>query len=297
MTFNPDADVSGNKAVHRGPGRGVKAAGGVGVVGLIVVLVSLFTGQNLTGLTPLIDDIIGGGSNDSSTANETVVANCETGKDANADDGCRVAATQLALDQFWATQVKGYTPATLVTYDGSTTSACGTADNSVGPFYCPSDNSVYIDPTFFQLMRQQFGASAGNLAQIYIVAHEWGHHIQDITGISAAHSSRASGPASDSVRIELQADCFAGAFIQNMSTTTDPHGQPYLYPPTKQQLEDALNAASSVGDDHIQQQTTGRVRPEAFTHGTSEQRQRWFDSGFENGVKGCDTFAPSAGDL
>ncbi len=295
MTFNPNADVSGNKAVHRG--RGAAAAGGIGIVGIIILLVSLFTGHDFTGLTPLIDGVLGSGESRRAEADETVIADCNTGEDANKDDSCRIAATQLALDDFWSKEVQGYTSATLVIYDDSTISACGPANNSIGPFYCPRDKSVYIDPQFFQLMRQQFGASAGDLAQIYIVAHEWGHHIQDITGISAAHSSRATGPASDSVRIELQADCFAGAFIQNMATTTDPNGQPYLLPPSKQQLSDALNAAASVGDDHIQKEATGRVHPESFTHGTSEQRQRWFDSGYENGVNGCDTFAPSGNNL
>ncbi|WRS29412.1 neutral zinc metallopeptidase [Actinomycetaceae bacterium MB13-C1-2] len=296
MTFNPNADVSTSKATRRG--HSARNTGfGVGAVGVIVLLVSLFTGHNFTGLTPMITGMLDPDQDQVVAASESVIEDCATGQDANEDDACRLAASQLALDDYWAQHVKGYTPATMIIYDGSTMSACGQANNSVGPFYCPADRGVYIDPAFFQLMRQDFGASAGNLAQIYIVSHEWGHHIQNITGISDAHSSRASGADSDSVRIELQADCFAGAFIKDMTTTTDVNGQPYLLEPTKEQLVDALNAAASVGDDHIQEQATGRVQPESFTHGTSEQRQKWFTSGYTSGIGGCDTFAVSGSEL
>lgn len=295
MTFNPNADVSTSKAVRRS--RGASAGVGVGVVGVILLVVSLFTGHNFTALTPLINGVIDPVSGGDSSISESVISGCSTGQDANEDDACRIAATQLALDDFWGRNVKGYTTATTVIYDGSTMSACGQANNSVGPFYCPADQGIYIDPAFFQLMRRDFGASAGNLAQIYIVAHEWGHHIQNITGISDAHSSRASGADSDSVRIELQADCFAGAFIRDMTSTTDVNGQPYLLEPTKAELADALNAAASVGDDHIQATATGHVRPESFTHGTSEQRQKWFTSGYTSGISGCDTFSVSGSQL
>lgn len=292
MTFNPNADVSNTRARRAGRGA-VKVGGGVGVIGVIVLLVSLFTGQDFTGLIPAID----GGAQGGGSADSALIAECQTGADANEDDACRIAAVQLSLDQFWDANMDNYRPPSLTIVDGSTSTACGTASNAVGPFYCPPDEGIYIDPTFFQLLRQQYGASAQQLAQVYIVAHEWGHHIQNITGIMDRFPNNGSGPASNGVRLELQADCFAGAWVGEMTETKDANGQPYLIAPTEAELRDALNAAATVGDDHIQQQSGQRVNPEAFTHGTSEQRQRWFATGFQKGVAACDTFSPSGVNL
>ena len=139
-------------------------------------------------------------------------------------------------------------------------------------------------------MRQQFGASADELAQLYIVGHEWGHHIQNITGTMSDHPNNGTGAESNGVRIELQADCYAGAWLGDVTSLTDDNGTPYLQTPNQEQIDDALNAAFVVGDDHIQKQSTGSVNPESFTHGSSEQRQKWFTSGYENGLGSCDTF-------
>jgi predicted metalloprotease len=286
MTFNPDADVSGNSARRRGRGAVVAGAGGVGVLGLIALIAGPLLGIDLTGLLGG-DGGTGGGAE---PAGGSVIEDCLTGEDANENVDCRVASSQLALDAYWSKHVDGYRPPQLIIVDGATQSSCGTASNQVGPFYCPPDETVYIDPTFFDLMRQQFGASAGDLAQLYIVGHEWGHHIQYITGTMDRYPNNGTGPDSNGVRTELQADCYAGAWIARMSEDKDKNGVPYLQPSTEQQRVDALNAAFTVGDDHIQEQS-GFVNPESFTHGTSEQRQYWFANGYANGLDVCaDTF-------
>lgn len=290
MTFNPDADISGNTTRRRGRGAVIAGAGGVGVLGIIALIAGPLLGIDLTGL-------LGGGTEGGSPAGGgSVIEDCKTGQDANEDVDCRMAGAQVALDAFWAENTTGYRPPQLIVVDGSTPTGCGTASNAVGPFYCPPDESVYIDPTFFQVMQQQFGASAGDLAQLYIVGHEWGHHIQYITGTMDRYPNNGTGPDSNSVRTELQADCYAGAWIGRMTEQTDADGDPYLQPSTEAQRRDALNAALVVGDDHIQEQS-GFVNPESFTHGSSEQRQAWFASGYQSGLDVCDTFAVSGDEL
>lgn len=290
MTFNPDADISGHKT-RKSSGKTAAIAGGgaLGLGAIVVLVVNLLSGGDVD-LSPLL-----GGDSGSSTAtqgSESSLSECETGADANANVECRMAGAQVALDDYWGEHVQGYVAPTLTVVNGSTGTACGTASNAVGPFYCPSDQGVYVDPTFFDLMQQQFGASAGDLAQLYIVGHEWGHHIQNITGVMSAHPGRETGPGSDGVRIELQADCYAGAWIGAMTESTDAAGNPYLEAPTEKQLEDALNAALVVGDDHIQEMS-GFSNPESFTHGSSANRQHWFASGYQNGLGTCDTFDAS----
>lgn len=283
MTFNPDADVSGNTARRRGRGAVVAGAGGVGLLGIIALIAGPLLGIDLSGL-------IGGGGatgGGSEPSEGSVIEDCLTGQDANENVDCRVASSQLALDGFWEDHVEGYRAPQLIIVDGATSTACGTASNAVGPFYCPPDETVYIDPAFFQLMQQQFGASAGNLAQLYIVGHEWGHHVQHITGVMERYPQNGTGPDSNGVRIELQADCYAGAWIGQMSKEKDENGVPYLQPPTEAEREDALNAANTVGDDNIQQQS-GSVNPDSFTHGTSEQRTYWFANGYQNGLDVCE---------
>ena len=281
MTFNPDADISGNTTRRRGRTAAIAGGAGVGVLGIIALIAGPLLGIDLT---PLLGGGTPGGGGE--PAGGSVIENCDTGAQANADVDCRMAGAQLALDAFWADNVEGYRAPQLIVVDGSTGTACGTASNAVGPFFCPGDETVYIDPTFFQLMQQQFGASAGNLAQLYIVGHEWGHHIQYITGEMDRYPNNGTGPASNGVRIELQADCYAGAWIGRMSEETDANGVPYLQPSTEAQRVDALDAAFAVGDDHIQEQS-GFVNPESWTHGSSAQRQRWFAEGYKNGLGVC----------
>ena len=288
MTFNSNADVSGSGAQRRGPGGGA-IAGGIGGLGAIaVILLQIFTGGDFSSL------LTGGGGMQAGEGTE--ITDCNTGADANASVDCRLVAGSKVINSFWAGQVQNYRPPQLVIVDGSTPTACGTASNATGPFYCPPEETVYIDPTFFDVLEQQFGDQAGELAQLYVLAHEYGHHIQQITGIFDRYPNNGTGPESNGVRTELQADCFAGGFIEDMSQQTDANGVPYLQAPTEDQIRDALDAAAAVGDDHIQSQS-GRVNPESWTHGSSEQRQRWFATGFRYEVGSCDTFSVSGSDL
>jgi predicted metalloprotease len=291
MTFNDNASVGGNSARRRGGGGIAVAGGGIAGLGAIAVLLfQLFTGTDLSGL-------LGGGGVPNPNDTGEAIANCETGADANASDDCRLAAASLSINQFWAENVEGYREPQLVIVDGSTGTQCGTASNQTGPFYCPPEEGIYVDPTFFALLREQFDASAGPLAQLYVLAHEYGHHIQQITGIMQQYPNNGSGEDSNGVRTELQADCFAGAWVAAASQTEDENGVPYLEPPTPQQINDAINAAQTVGDDHIQQQSGGQVNPETWTHGSSEQRARWFNAGLTGGIQACDTFAVAGNDL
>ena len=178
-------------------------------------------------------------------------------------------------------------------FDGATNTGCGAATSDVGPFYCPADSTAYFDPGFFQELVDRFGSSGGPLAQEYVVAHEFGHHIQNVLGNLDRAQQDPQGPESGAVRVELQADCYAGLWVRYATTQQDPQtGLPFLEPLTEQDLQDALSAASAVGDDRIQQAATGRVSPEAWTHGSSAQRQKWFYQGYTTGdINQCDTFA------
>lgn len=291
MTFTPDADLSTNTTRRRGRNAAIAGGAGVGVLGLIALIAGPLLGIDLTGL------LGGGTSPDGSGTGESVIENCDTGQDANENVDCRMAGAQVALDAFWGENVEGYVAPTLTVVDGSTSTQCGTASNAVGPFYCPPEQGVYVDPTFFALMQQQFGASAGDLAQLYIVGHEWGHHIQNIVGTMDEYPNNGTGPGSNGVRMELQADCYAGAWIGRISEQEDADGVPYLVKPTETEIEDALNAAAAVGDDHIQEMS-GVSNPESWTHGSSEQRQFWFAQGFSEGLGVCaETFTRSVDDL
>ncbi|MCE7481133.1 MULTISPECIES: KPN_02809 family neutral zinc metallopeptidase [Microbacterium] len=287
MTFNPDSDISGHRT--RRPGRTAAiAGGGVGILGILALLAGPLFGIDLSGL-------VGGGTQGGGAPESSgTVLECQTGQDANTQDDCRMAGAQVLLDDYWAQRVEGYTPPQLYVFEGQTSTQCGTASNSVGPFYCPPEQGVYIDPDFFQIMRQQFGASAGELAQLYIVGHEWGHHIQNITGVMTQYPNNGTGPGSNGVRTELQADCYAGAWLADAAELEDENGVEYLQTPTEAQLKDALNAALVVGDDQIQEMS-GFSNPESFTHGSSANRQYWFASGYQDGLGTCDTFDASVG--
>lgn len=291
MTFNEDANVGRSKARRRGRNTAIAGGGVVGVGAIAVLLIQMFGGPDLTGLLGL------GGGEAQPQGGGTVIENCETGRDANERDDCRLVLGAEAIDQFWAEELEGYREPQLIIVDGSTSTQCGTASNATGPFYCPPEETVYIDPTFFGLLRSQFEASAGELAQLYVLAHEYGHHVQHITGIFEQHPNNGTGPDSNGVRTELQADCFAGAWVTAMTEQEDADGDPYLLEPTPQQIADALDAAATVGDDHIQEESGGQVNPESWTHGSSEQRQRWFDVGRDGGIRACDTFSVSGNEL
>jgi predicted metalloprotease len=291
MTFNDNASVGGNTARRRGGGAAIAGGGIAGLGAIAVLLFQLFTGTDLSGL------LGGGGAPAGGDDSGTAIENCQTGADANARDDCRLAAASLALDQYWEEEVQGYQKPQLIIVDTSTGTQCGTASNQTGPFYCPPEQNVYVDPTFFALLREQFDATAGPLAQLYVLAHEYGHHVQNITGIMEQNPNNGTGPDSNGVRMELQADCFAGAWVGDMTEQVDENGVPFLEAPTQQQIADAINAAQTVGDDHIQQESGGAVNPESWTHGSSEQRQRWFETGYRSGVSACQTFGIPGGSL
>ena len=294
MTFNDDAKYSG-KGVRKSGRRTGLAVGGGGLGLVAIVLLSQLLGVDLSGL-------LGGGTTGSSSEGETTaLTNCDFGDDANADVECRVGFTRDSLEDYWAEQAPAlgipYVSPNIQLFIDGVDTGCGAATSAVGPFYCPADQLIYLDTAFYDTLRTQFGATAGPLSQLYVVGHEWGHHIQNLAGTFATADTSQAGPASDAVRVEVQADCFAGAWLGSAAETTDADGVRLLEPITDAQIADALNAASAIGDDRIQEKTQGQVNPETWTHGSSEMRQKWFQTGYTNGAEACDTFAVADADL
>ena len=291
MTFNEDARSGGSKVSRRGRNTAIGVGGG-GLAVIILAIASQFLGFDLTGLAP----IFSGEQNQSQSGSP--LENCQTGADANANVDCRMDFAGQSLDRYWADTLPQfgvtYRTTTINIFSGQIDSGCGAASSAMGPFYCPADEQIYLDTSFYETLRTQFGASGGPLAEMYVLAHEWGHHIQNISGIMNGLNLRDSGPRSDGVRLELQADCFAGAWVGAASTIKDANGVTFLEPVTREQIAQALSAASAVGDDHIQASTQGQVTPETWTHGSSEQRQQWFVTGYNGGPNSCDTFASGA---
>jgi predicted metalloprotease len=290
MTFNEGSDISGGRTSRRGRTTGI-ALGGGGLGILAIILIGNLLGVDLSGLVDPNAGAPGTSPTDSS------LEQCQTGEDANENLDCRMKGAAASLEEFWSNTLDGATPTEIALFTGSVNTGCGGATSAVGPFYCPRDQVIYIDTAFFEQLRTQFGSSGGPLAQLYVVGHEWGHHIQNITGIMSNLNLQTTGPASDGVRLELQADCFAGAWIAGASTTLDDSGTPYLKPPTDAEIRDALSAAAAVGDDNIQEQTQGQVQPETWTHGSSDARQKWFLVGYQQGANACDTFGAPASEL
>ena len=299
MSFNDNArlDTSQVESGGRsggGPG-GVVVGGGIG--GIIMLILALIFGINPS-------DLPTGGTTSGSDTSQVDAggqqtddfAKCQTGADANQDAECRVIGTVNSVQAYWTAELprygKQWQPTKTVLYSGATQSQCGTASNQVGPFYCPLDQRVYIDADFFGLLTQRFGADDGALAQEYVVAHEYGHALQDQLGLLGRAQQDPQGPESGAVRTELMADCLAGVWAKHASSTPGADGQPFLKELTTQDIQSALSAASAVGDDQIQAKTQGRVTPENWTHGSAEARQRWFLQGYKTGdLNQCDTFA------
>jgi predicted metalloprotease len=182
-----------------------------------------------------------------------------------------------------------------VTFSGGTpTDGCGQAASDMGPFYCPNDQTIYFDPSFFkQILQGQLNGPSGAFVEPYVIAHEFGHHVQNLLGTMRKVKTQ-QGPNSDSVRLELQADCYAGMWARNATSTEDSQGNVLIQDLTDQDIQEGIAAAKAVGDDTIQKETTGAVNPEQWTHGSSEARVRWFMTGFQNGtLDACDTFSVS----
>ena len=277
MTFRGNARLDPSQVEDqrgRGGGLGGSVIVGGGGIGLVILIVSLLLGVNplsdYTGTNPSIDGA-------------PSVQDCHTGADANKRDDCRIVGFVDSVQKYWgdefARRAETYLPAKTVLFTAYTQGACGLAQTAMGPFYCPEDEKVYLDLTFFQELTQRFGARGAPFAEGYVVAHEYGHHVQNQLGLLTQTGSNAQ-----SVRVELQADCLAGVWARHAADTG------YLEQPTDAEIAQALDAAASVGDDRIQQETQGRVSPEQWTHGSSAQRQQWFRTGYQTGdLERCDT--------
>ncbi|MCT9623014.1 neutral zinc metallopeptidase [Curtobacterium sp. C2H10] len=291
MTFNDDSQLKGGKVTRRGRGAAI-GGGAVGVGAIVVFLIAQFTGVDLSGI---IDG--GNGTTEIQQRGETIdaAAECRTGRDANLKIECRMEGAAESLDGYWTSESRklgiAYTTPGFILFEGSTSTSCGQASAATGPFYCPPDRAIYLDTAFYDDLQSKYGSSGGPLAQMYVVAHEWGHHIQQLQGAFANTDRSGTGASSGSVRVELQADCYAGAWVGDAATTKDANGETFFEPITRAEIEDALSAASAVGDDSIQERSSGRVDPDSFTHGSSEQRQNWFLRGYQRGATACDTFS------
>ncbi|WP_019969427.1 neutral zinc metallopeptidase [Mycobacterium sp. 141] len=291
MTFNEgmqiDTSTTSTGGGGRGPGRGLAIGGGLG--GLLVVVVALFLGIDPGTIMPQQQQIDAGGAQ----AQGIDLSHCKTGADANKYVECRVVATGNSVDGVWSQLLKGYTRPHMKLFKDQVNTGCGPATTAVGPFYCPVDQTAYFDTGFFQVLVDQFGSSGGPLAQEYVVAHEYGHHVQNLLGVLGRAQQDPQGATGAGVRTELQADCYAGVWAHYASITKqESTGVPYLEPLSDKDIADALSAAQSVGDDRIQKAATGRVNPETWTHGSSAERQKWFTVGYQTGdPKKCDTFA------
>jgi predicted metalloprotease len=278
-----------------GGGRGIAVGGGgLGLVGLIIVVVlQLAGGGDGGGAGAALGGLSGLGQGE--TADNTELdQRCRTGADANDSVECAVVADIESIQDFWGTTLGAdYVPTDTVFFSGSVQTSCGAASSGSGPFYCPADQLVYIDLSFFDQLQQDFGAQGGLFVNAYVIAHEYGHHVQNLLGTNAQVQQGVTGPDSGTVRLELQADCYAGAWANHAETVPDDSGQPLIAEINQDDIDRALDAAARIGDDFIQQNLgSGRVDQDAFTHGSSEQRQKWFMTGYETGdPRQCDTFA------
>ena len=287
MTFNEGMQIDTSTASSSGGGGGMIALGG-GLGGLLIVVVAL-----LLGVDPgrVVDQ------QQMNTRDYAApgfdLSQCKTGADANKYVQCRVVATGNSVDAVWHQLMQGYTRPHVRLFSGQVDTGCGPASSAVGPFYCPVDQTAYFDTDFFQVLVDRFGSSGGPLAQEYVVAHEYGHHVQQLQGNLGRAQQGAQGAEGNGVRTELQADCYAGIWAHYASTTKqESTGVPYLQPLSDKDIQDALSAAASVGDDRIQKASTGRTNPESWTHGSSAERQKWFTIGYQTGdPKQCNTFA------
>ncbi|WP_430866911.1 KPN_02809 family neutral zinc metallopeptidase [Demequina aurantiaca] len=295
MTFNSGSRINSSRVQRRGSGRVGGRTGGVaiggGAVGLVFVIAWLLLGGDPAALTTGAV----GSAVDDPAAQQQYEDECQTGADANESSDCRVAGGVNSLDAYWEPTLADYGVTLaypgIVAFDATTSTACGQATAAIGPFYCPSDQTVYLDVAFYQVLADDLGASDGPLAELYVLAHEYAHHIQNELGVFDIADRSGTGADSDSVSVELMADCLAGVWAGHAATAPDESGTPFLQPLTQTDVADALSAVAAVGDDSIQQSTQGSVNPETFTHGTSAQRQEQFELGYTTGDPAqCDSF-------
>jgi predicted metalloprotease len=316
MRFNPKARLDRGQVSDggRGGGRGgggmggggmripmpggTKAGGGIGGILVIILFVVLTQcvggGGGLPGGSGLDPSQLQDAGEDSGRYDD-----CKTGADANESTDCARVAVVNSIQDFWEGELPSaagveYAMSETHTFTGQTGTGCGAASSQVGPFYCPQDDTVYLDTGFFdEVLEQQLGGPDGGFVEAYVIGHEYGHHIQDLTGTMGQVRTQ-QGPDSDAVRLELQADCYAGMWARSATQTEDDSGEVLIAELTDEDIRLAIEAAETVGDDRIQRKTSGRVNPEGWTHGSAEQRQRWFTVGYESGdYRACDTFSAS----
>jgi predicted metalloprotease len=268
---------------------GLPMGGGIGgIVLFIIVAIAVAKMGGVPG---------SGGSAGSSSGSTSGTDSCRTGADTTQQQ-CRILDDVNSVQSFWKANLPAmagvdYSIAKIVYFTGSTSTSCGEATVQSGPFYCPGDDRVYLELGFFDdMLKGQLGASGGDFSDAYVVAHEYGHHVQDLLGTLRKNQSSQTGPKSPSVRIELQADCYAGIWAHNATTAKDAHGHTYIEDLTTSDIRSAINAATAVGDDHIQRLGGGAVDQEQWTHGSSAERVRWFLAGYHQGtLAACDTFS------
>ncbi|HET6627565.1 MAG TPA: neutral zinc metallopeptidase [Nocardioidaceae bacterium] len=311
MRFNPKARLDRSQVQNRrgssgrgggmgfpvrAGGRGLGVGGGIGGVIVLIIIVLLNSGLFSGGGGQDSAPGSGSGSGPVSTGGEQL-SHCRTGADANQDRDCARVAIVNSIQSFWSQALPQqsdarYTEADTVIFSDRVDTGCGAATAQVGPFYCPVDKLVYLDTTFFKdMLEGQLGGTDADFAEAYVLAHEYGHHVQDLLGTMGRVRTQ-QGAGSDAVRLELQADCYAGMWTRFATRAEDADGQVLIQELTPTDIEEALDAARAVGDDRIQQKTSGRVNPDAWTHGSAEQRMRWFSIGKDQGtLRACDTFS------
>ena len=275
-----DMRASENVEDRRGMGVG-RTGAGFGLGTIVLLIAGYFLGVSPQTLLGIVGD--------GQLSSQQPQGNAVTGKpgDAQGDFAARVLGeTEDVWGKYFAAMGQRYTPPTMVLFSGEVESACGSTSSAAGPFYCPGDQKLYLDLDFFNQLATDFGAP-GQFARAYVIAHEVGHHLQSLLGITEkveglrARSGGGEGAHGISVQVELQADCFAGVWAMQDQRVIEPG-----------EVQQALQAAASVGDDTLQRRMQGRVVPDTFTHGSAEQRQRWFERGFESGkIESCDTFS------
>jgi uncharacterized protein len=260
-----------------GGGGGIPIPVGGGIGGIVLVIIIFIVMQ-----------FLGGGGLGSLTGQQ---GGAIASLDAEDNMGQFVNAVTVDVQTFWEEEFRArgadYAETVTVLFTGSTGTGCGAASSATGPFYCPADAKVYLDTSFFDELQRRFGAP-GDFAQAYVIAHEYGHHVQDVLG--TMDQVQSSGNSNEqSIRLELQADCYAGMWAHSVWTTPD---QSEVESITEEDIREAITAAEAIGDDRIQEQATGTVNKETWTHGSSDQRVKWFNTGFRQGTReSCDTFS------
>jgi predicted metalloprotease len=293
---NNQVDVGGVEDRRGGPGRGVAIGGGGGIAAIVITLIVMFLNG---GSSPnALNDLIQGGQVSGTGPSEdpsALQARCNTDGALDTYTDCRLIKVYDVVNSTWSDEFSrrgaDYHPPRLVFFSGATNTGCGQASAQVGPFYCPADERIYLDLDFLAQLEQQFGIK-GQFAEAYIVAHEAGHHLQKLLGteprVRQAQQLHPKQANELSVRLELQADCYAGVWSKLADQEKDGNGIAL----TQADVTEALNAAAAVGDDRIQKAAGRSVNPETWTHGSAKQRAQWFNTGLSSGdLDRCDTFA------